>query len=149
MFNDFLALFFDFRVFTSLLHAFGFLHLPFVICFRVFVCANLMINIPNKLIIVLFIQNMSSQGHKDYLPPPPPIVPPNVKPMKIEQELAKKKLPTKTPMARRGLGTKGTKLPLLTNHFEVNVANTDGFFFQYSVCFVFHDSVVFLLTFVY
>jgi len=82
------------------------------------------------------------------LPPPPPIVPPDVKPMKIEQELAKKKLPTKVPMARRGLGTKGTKLPLLTNHFEVNVANTNGVFFQYSVCFVFHDAVIFLLTFV-
>jgi eukaryotic translation initiation factor 2C len=59
--------------------------------------------------------------------------------MKIEQEV---------PMARRGLGSKGTKLPLLTNHFEVNVANTDVIFFQYNVCFVFHDSVVFLLTFV-
>lgn len=91
---------------------------------------------------------MSSQENKDCLPPPPPIVPPHVKPMKIEQEFAKKKHPTKVPMARRGLGSKGTKLPLLTNHFKVNVANTNGFFFQYSVCFVFHDSAVFLLTFV-
>ena len=92
---------------------------------------------------MIFIQDMSSQENKDGLPPPPPIVPP-----KIEKELAKKKLPTKVPMARRGLGMKGTKLSLLTNHFKVNVANSDGIFFQYSVCFVFHDSVVFLLTFV-
>jgi len=87
---------------------------------------------------------MSSQENEDCLPPPPPIVPPHVKPVKIEQELVKKKLP----MARRGLGSKGTKLPLLTNHFEVNVAKMNEVFFQYSVCFVFHDSVVFLLTFV-
>lgn len=91
---------------------------------------------------------MSSQENKECLPPPPPIVPPNVKPIKIEQEHLKKKLPTKAPMARRGLGTKGAKLPLLTNHFEVNVANTNRVFFQYSVCFVFYDSVVFLRTFV-
>lgn len=73
------------------------------------------------------------------LPPPPPIVPPDVEPVKIEQ--VKKKGPTRVPMARRGLGSKGTKLPLLTNHFKVNVANNDGYFYQYSVCIFFHDSV--------
>ncbi|AET00057.2 putative post-transcriptional gene silencing PAZ-Argonaute family protein [Medicago truncatula] len=82
---------------------------------------------------------MSSQENKECLPPPPPIVPPNVKPIKIEQEHLKKKLPTKAPMARRGLGTKGAKLPLLTNHFEVNVANTNRVFFQYSVALFYED----------
>ncbi|MCI22401.1 protein argonaute 4-like, partial [Trifolium medium] len=39
----------------------------------------------------------------------------------------------------RGLGSKGTKLPLLTNHFKVNVENTDGYFFQYSVALFYED----------
>ncbi|XP_004491186.1 protein argonaute 4-like [Cicer arietinum] len=71
------------------------------------------------------------------LPPPPPIVPPDVEPVKIEQ--VKKKGPTRVPMARRGLGSKGTKLPLLTNHFKVNVANNDGYFYQYSVALFYED----------
>ena len=66
----------------------------------------------------------------DALPPPPP-VPPNVTPIKAEQEPAKKRL--RVPMARRGLGTKGQKIQLLTNHFKVAVKNVDGQFFHYSV----------------
>jgi eukaryotic translation initiation factor 2C len=90
---------------------------------------------------------MGSQEGEDCLPPPPPIVPSDVEPIKIVEpyEHVKRKLPTKVPMARRGLGSKGTKLPLLTNHFKVNVENTDGHFFQYSVCIVFHDSVGLML----
>ncbi|MCI88414.1 protein argonaute 4-like, partial [Trifolium medium] len=42
-------------------------------------------------------------------------------------------------MVRRGLGSKGTKLPLLTNNFKVNVENTDGDFFQYSVALFYED----------
>lgn len=89
---------------------------------------------------------MRSQS-EDRLPPPPPIVPRNVKPIKIEQEHVKKKLLTKVPMARRGLGTTGNKLSLLTNHFKVNAANTDGFFFQYNVCIVFQYSFELLLIY--
>lgn len=82
---------------------------------------------------------MGSQENEECLPPPPPIVPSDVEPVKIEQELVKKKGPTRVPMARRGLGSKGSRLPLLTNHFKVNVSNTDGYFFQYSVCVEFRD----------
>lgn len=78
----------------------------------------------------------NGNDNEDSLPPPPPIVPPDVEPVKVEQELppepAKKKV-FRHPIARRGVGSKGTKLSLLTNHFSVNVANTNGHFYQYSV----------------
>lgn len=67
---------------------------------------------------------------EEALPPPPP-VPPNVTPTKVLEEETKKVF--RAPMARRGLGTKGNKVPILTNHFKVNVTNVDGQFFHYSV----------------
>ncbi|XP_058728343.1 protein argonaute 4-like [Vicia villosa] len=47
--------------------------------------------------------------------------------------------PNRVPMVRRELGSNGTKLSLLTNHFEVNVGNTDGYFIQYSVALFYED----------
>lgn len=44
-----------------------------------------------------------------------------------------KKKAARVPIARRGLGSKGQKIALLTNHFKVNVTNVDGQFFHYSV----------------
>lgn len=70
----------------------------------------------------------------DALPPPPPVIPPNVEPVKITTEVAEKKN-VRVPMARDGFGTKGQKIPLLTNHFGVKVANLQGYFYHYSVCF--------------
>lgn len=71
-------------------------------------------------------------GAAEGLPPPPP-VPPDFTPAKTELEPVKKK-PLRLPMARRGLGSKGQKIQILTNHFKVNVNNVDGHFFHYSVC---------------
>lgn len=71
-------------------------------------------------------------GASEDLPPPPP-VPPNVTPIKFATEPEVKKV-FLTPMARRGFGTRGNKVPILTNHFKVNVSNVDGNFFHYSVC---------------
>ncbi|XP_058743134.1 protein argonaute 4-like [Vicia villosa] len=82
---------------------------------------------------------MGSQENDECLPPPPPIVPSDVEPVKIEPEVVKKKGPIRIPMARPGLGRKGNKLPLLTNHFKVDVANTDGYFYQYSVALFYED----------
>ncbi|CAI9106107.1 OLC1v1005175C1 [Oldenlandia corymbosa var. corymbosa] len=70
------------------------------------------------------------------LPPPPP-VPPNVTPIKAETEPVKKRL--RVPMARRGLGSKGQRIQLLTNHFKVSVKNTEGQFFHYSVALFYED----------
>lgn len=72
-------------------------------------------------------------GAQDSLPPPPP-VPPNVVPIKVEAapEPAKKKV-ARVPIARRGFASKGQKITLLTNHFKVNVTGADGHFFHYSV----------------
>ncbi|KAK4408330.1 protein argonaute 4 [Sesamum angolense] len=72
----------------------------------------------------------------DALPPPPP-VPPNVTPLKAELEPIKKVV--RVPMARRGLGTRGNKVPILTNHFKVNVNKVDGHFFHYSVALFYED----------
>lgn len=70
----------------------------------------------------------------DALPPPPPVIPPNVEPVRVKTELAEKKN-LRVPMARKGFGTRGQKIPLLTNHFKVDVANLQGHFFHYSVSF--------------
>lgn len=75
-------------------------------------------------------------GAPEDLPPPPP-VPPNVTPEKVVAEPEPKKT-LRVPMARRGLGTRGNKVPILTNHFKVNVSNLDGHFFHYSVSMQLH-----------
>lgn len=76
-------------------------------------------------------------GSTEALPPPPP-VPADFSPAKAEPEPVKKKT-LRVPMARRGLGSKGQKIPILTNHFKVNVANVDGHFFHYSVALFYED----------
>ncbi|KAH8520608.1 hypothetical protein H0E87_001887, partial [Populus deltoides] len=80
----------------------------------------------------------NGNGSQEALPPPPPDVPPNVVPVKAEPEPVKKK-PLRVPIARRGLGSKGQKMPLLTNHFKVNVTNTEGYFFHYCVSLAYED----------
>lgn len=95
----------------------------------------------------------NGNGSQEALPPPPPDVPPNVVPVKAEPEPVKKK-PLRVPIARRGLGSKGQKMPLLTNHFKVNVTNTEGYFFHYCVrayisvlCFLDFISILFCIYF--
>lgn len=74
--------------------------------------------------------NGSGVMQKGGLPPPPPVVPTNVVP---EVEPVKKNI--LLPMARpRGSGSKGQKIPLLTNHFGVKFNKASGYFFHYSVC---------------
>ncbi|CAI0397266.1 unnamed protein product [Linum tenue] len=76
-------------------------------------------------------------GLQEALPPPPPVLPPDVVPVKLEEPVKKK--PARLPMARRGTGTKGQKIPLLTNHFKVNVTNMEGQFYHYSVALLYED----------
>ncbi|XP_019155598.1 PREDICTED: protein argonaute 4-like [Ipomoea nil] len=78
-----------------------------------------------------------NNGASEALPPPPP-VPPDFTPSQVEAEPVKKKS-NRVPMARRNLGTKGQKVPILTNHFKVNVAKVDGHFFHYSVALFYED----------
>ncbi|XP_043809276.1 protein argonaute 4 isoform X2 [Manihot esculenta] len=77
-------------------------------------------------------------GSQQDLPPPPPVVPPNLVPLKVETEPVKKK-PARVPIARRGFGSKGQKISLLTNHFKVNVTNVEGYFYHYSVSLSYED----------
>ncbi|KAJ4842473.1 Protein argonaute-4 [Turnera subulata] len=91
---------------------------------------------------------LNGNGSEQELPPPPPVIPPDVVPIQAEQvtgkttqavqEPAKKKV-LRLPIARRGLGTKGQRLPLLTNHFKVNVSSTDDHFYHYSVSICYED----------
>ncbi|XP_051141870.1 protein argonaute 4 [Andrographis paniculata] len=75
-------------------------------------------------------------GAAESLPPPPPVAP-DVTPIKAQEPEVKKTF--RNPMARRSLGTKGTKVPILTNHFKVSVSNVDGQFFHYSVAIFYED----------
>lgn len=80
----------------------------------------------------------------DALPPPPPIIPPIVEPVRVKTEVVEKKN-LRVPMARLGFGLKGQKIPLLTNHFKVNVANLHESFHQYSVrVHTTHTTVMFI-----
>ncbi|OIW13413.1 hypothetical protein TanjilG_19765 [Lupinus angustifolius] len=88
--------------------------------------------------------NGNGNGSEESLPPPPPIVPPDVVPVKAEDVLPVpaepvKKKASRFPIARRGLGSKGMKISLQTNHFKVNVNTNDGYFFHYSVAFSYED----------
>lgn len=81
------------------------------------------------------LESANGSGVTDALPPPPPVIPPNVEPVRVKTEVAEKKN-LRVPMARPGFGSKGQKIQLLTNHFKVNVANLQGHFYHYSVCCV-------------
>ncbi|KAI7993599.1 Protein argonaute 16 [Camellia lanceoleosa] len=60
------------------------------------------------------------------LPPPPPIIPPTVKPEKLDT-------PERSIISRRGFGSAGRRISLLTNHFKVSVKYPNEIFYQYSV----------------
>ncbi len=66
-------------------------------------------------------------GRASSLPPPPPTIPPNVKPERVVT-------PKYSITTRRGVGSTGRRVSLLSNHFKVNVGVTDAVFYQYSVC---------------
>ncbi|CAG7907291.1 unnamed protein product, partial [Brassica rapa] len=84
------------------------------------------------------LESANGSGVSDALPPPPPVIPPNVEPVKVLTEVAVKKN-LRVPMARPGFGSKGQKIQLLTNHFGVKVANLQGFFYHYSVALFYDD----------
>ncbi|XP_059318141.1 protein argonaute 4-like [Lycium ferocissimum] len=48
-------------------------------------------------------------------------------------------IPNRVPMVRQGIGSKGQKIRLLTNHFKVGMTNSDGHFFHYSVALNYED----------
>lgn len=92
------------------------------------------------------LESANGSGVPDALPPPPPVIPPNVEPLKVKTEPVEKKN-LRVPMARSGFGSKGQKIPLLTNHFKVNVANLQGHFYHYSVCFCYRYVFSFLFCY--
>ncbi|KAJ6846013.1 protein argonaute 4B-like [Iris pallida] len=78
----------------------------------------------------------------DDLPPPPPL-PPNVVPIKAENDRAsppkKPAKPKRVPMQRPGLARKGQPISLLTNHFQVSLRSVDNYFYHYSVNLKYED----------
>lgn len=73
----------------------------------------------------------SVEDASETLPPPPPVIPPDTVPSKASEA-------KRLPMTRSGLGSRGQKLRLLTNHFNVEVARNEGYFYHYSVYIQFH-----------
>ncbi|KAK4379125.1 hypothetical protein RND71_000987 [Anisodus tanguticus] len=47
--------------------------------------------------------------------------------------------PNRVPIARQGVGSKGQRIRLLTNHFKVGMTNSDGHFYHYSVALNYED----------
>ncbi|KAI0520070.1 hypothetical protein KFK09_007535 [Dendrobium nobile] len=83
----------------------------------------------------------SAKEELDELPLPPPVVPSNVAPIKVQNDIPsgdplKKK---RVPMSRPGFARKGQPISLLTNHFKVSTRNVDDFFFHYSVNLKYED----------
>ncbi|KAL1204266.1 Protein argonaute 9 [Cardamine amara subsp. amara] len=78
--------------------------------------------------------NGNGKNQEAGLPPPPSLVPSNLVP---ELEPVKKNIIL--PMARRGNGSKGQKISLLTNHFGVKFNKPNGHFFHYSVAISYED----------
>ncbi|GMY09800.1 protein argonaute 16 [Fagus crenata] len=74
-------------------------------------------------------------GRASSLPPPPPTIPPNVKPERVVT-------PKYSITTRRGVGSTGRRVSLLSNHFKVNVGVTDAVFYQYSVSITAEDNRV-------
>ncbi|XP_074321214.1 protein argonaute 4A-like isoform X2 [Silene latifolia] len=79
---------------------------------------------------------MASHKHESGLPPLPPLVP-GVTPIVVLPE--ESSAPKRVPMPRRGLGTRGQNIRLLTNHLQVRMPNSDNFFYQYSVKISYED----------
>ncbi|KAJ6921252.1 hypothetical protein NC652_015228 [Populus alba x Populus x berolinensis] len=87
---------------------------------------------------------MESTEEPEALPPPPPEIPPNVVPVQlttdsVPEETKKISKPKRSPIARRGVGSRGQKIQLLSNHFKVSISNTGGHFFHYCVSLSYED----------
>ena len=70
----------------------------------------------------------------EFLPPPPPVIPADVVPIKAVQDIKISK-PVRLPVSRPGTGKGGRPIALLSNHFKSEMTNMDGYFYQYSVSF--------------
>lgn len=64
------------------------------------------------------------------LSPSLPSIPLDVKPKQVGP-------PKRSVINRRGIGTEGRHISLLTNHFKVSINTSDAIFYQYSVCLLF------------
>ncbi|EEF35008.1 protein argonaute 4B [Ricinus communis] len=89
---------------------------------------------------------MEPPEEAEALPPPPPVVPADVVPIQLKPEpdnvpetTEKAIKPKRVPMSRRGNGSRGQRIELLTNHFKVGVNCDGGHFSHYSVALFYED----------
>ncbi|CAN1232703.1 Protein argonaute 4A [Linum perenne] len=75
------------------------------------------------------------------LPSPPPVSS-DAKPEQVTKTVEHVDLPKHSIMSRKGFGTQGRRIPLLTNHFKISVGAQDAVFYQYSVSITSEDRVV-------
>ncbi|XP_044432102.1 protein argonaute 4B [Triticum aestivum] len=79
-----------------------------------------------------------SDGGSEELPPPPAL-PPDMVPIKAEEDVAEELPPNKPaktkrlPKARPGLGKRGQTIQLLANHYKVSMRSSNDFFHHYHV----------------
>ncbi|KAJ4830357.1 Protein argonaute 16 [Turnera subulata] len=84
---------------------------------------------------------MEKEGEDTPLPPPPPVTE-NVKPEVGEipqQQPERAAIPKYSMISRRGVGTNGRRISLLSNHFKVSIDTPDAVFYQYSVSITSED----------
>uniref|UniRef100_A0A8R7VDU1 Protein argonaute 4B n=1 Tax=Triticum urartu TaxID=4572 RepID=A0A8R7VDU1_TRIUA len=85
-----------------------------------------------------------SDGGPEELPPPPPL-PPDVVPIRAEEDVAeelprnKPAKPKRLPKARPGLGKRGQTIQLLANHYKVSMRSSEDFFHHYHVNLKYED----------
>lgn len=80
----------------------------------------------------------------ELLPPPPPEIPPDVIPEKVQPETKpdlnnNSSKPKRVLMRRPGTGSRGRKMTFITNHFKVGFGNTSGFFYHYCISLFYED----------
>ncbi|KAG6748707.1 hypothetical protein POTOM_048640 [Populus tomentosa] len=75
-------------------------------------------------------------------PRPPPSVPANVNPELVEvlRHPERSAIPKYSMTSRRGVGTSGRHISLLTNHYKVSVNVPDAVFYQYNVSITSEDN---------
>ncbi|CAN1232704.1 Protein argonaute 16 [Linum perenne] len=77
--------------------------------------------------------NMAKEASQSplVLPSPPPVSS-DAKPEQVTKTVEHVDLPKHSIMSRKGFGTQGRRIPLLTNHFKISVGAQDAVFYQYS-----------------
>ncbi|CAN0914378.1 Protein argonaute 16, partial [Linum grandiflorum] len=85
---------------------------------------------------------MDKEVNQSPILPPPPPVPSSADPELVTQTTEHVDLLKRSIVSRKGFGTQGRRIPLLTNHFKVSIGVEDAVFYQYTVSITSEDRAV-------